>query len=87
MPILTSQIGKLHLSLEERWVDSFAGFSFSIVLFWWIVSPQGASSKPFYWRMVVPGRNWGIGNPTITMVISLVAAIIATFAFAHDLFK
>lgn len=65
----------------ELWIDAICCVLFALVLFWW------AASGPSGLRMFVAGRGWGIGNPTVSMVITIVAAVVAIVAFTHELLK
>jgi hypothetical protein len=53
-------------------VDGGACALFGIVLIWWAVGAFRHAEK-----------NWGIGFPTVTMVVGVVTALIAIFSLLH----
>ena len=71
---------------SELWIDAAASVIFGGVLLYWAFSneePRG----PSFVHPFGTDTNWGIGNPTVTMVVGVVTAVIAVFSFAHELFK
>ena len=70
----------------ERPIDSIVIGLFVVVLLWWVISPPGAGSRG-KWQVFITGRNWGIGIPTITMVVTVVTAVVAIVTLVHEFFK
>jgi hypothetical protein len=74
---------------------------FGIVLLWWVFSPDSIhlevknqdeclgvkNQDKLYWLIFYKGRNFGIGNETVAMAITVVTAIIAIFTLTDQLFK
>ncbi len=66
---------------DEMWIDVSCCLLFAGILIWW------AGSGPAGLKFFVDNRHWGIGNPTVTMVITVVTATVAIITFTHDFFK
>lgn len=67
-------------------LDAVSCVLFGVVLLWWAASPQvkGGGYKLFA-SHGEPTK--GIGNDTVTMVITVITAIIAIFTLTHELFE
>jgi hypothetical protein len=76
------------LPTGELLTNGISCILFSVVLLWWVFSPEDHNTLawkfpwPFY-----PNRNWGIGFPTITMVVTVYSAIVIIFTLTHDFFS
>jgi hypothetical protein len=80
------------MTLRERWINSFVSFAFAAVLLLWVLSYEDAIGKPkredmYRGRIFYKNHNWGIGFPTVTMVVTVIAAVIVIFTLTHELFK
>jgi hypothetical protein len=56
-------------------------------MLWWVLSPDHAGVSQKFNTIFKSDRNWGIGFETVTMVVTIVTAIIAIFTLTHELFK
>jgi hypothetical protein len=63
-------------------LDAVCCLIFAVILVWWAVSSSAGLRKPLF-----NDRGWGIGEPTVTMVITVVTAVVAIIALLHELFK
>lgn len=76
---------------NEKIADVFCCLLFGVVLIWWSVLGEIFKYRLFSrWRNRAPWkvpRQWAIGNPTITMVVGIVTAIVAIFTLVHDINK
>lgn len=72
--------GVLRLNCLRPWlelgVDVGSCLLFGGVLWWWAHSERDEISN-----------KTGIGNPTVTMVVTVLTAVIAIFTFSHELFR
>jgi len=66
---------------SELFFDAICCGVFSCVLFWW------SASGPAGIKMFLADRDWRIGNPTVSMVITVVAAVVAIITFSHELLR
>lgn len=70
----------------EGIINFYASLFFAIILIWWAVSDDttepGSRSFLFY-----PNRSWGLGFETVTMTVTVIAALIVIFTFTHELRK
>jgi hypothetical protein len=56
----------------------------------WGKGPPYQEEKQGYakpWDIFYANSNWGIGFPTVTMVVTVLTAVIVIFTFTHELFK
>jgi hypothetical protein len=76
---------------NEKFVDVFSCLLFGVVLIWWSVLGEIFKYSLYsQWRARTPWKvpaEWALGNPTITMVVGVVTAIIAIFTLVHDVNK
>jgi hypothetical protein len=73
--------------------EGLACLAFAGVLFWWVWSPPGIrkptdpaaqGQQPDQLGAFYSNRNWGIGFETVTMVVGVVAAVIAIFTLTAE---
>jgi hypothetical protein len=63
-------------------LDALCCLIFAVILIWWSISGSTGLRRPLF-----NDRGWGIGEPTVTMVITIVTAVVAIITLFHELFK
>jgi hypothetical protein len=71
----------------EDAINGGSGILFAIVLLWWVFSDENPYGKfrwsnPFYL-----GRHWGIGFETVTMVVTVVSALVIIFTLTDAVYN
>jgi hypothetical protein len=79
------------MALPEQIINVFASVVFGGILLWWAFSNETAGVIPppnrGYLFYSSRSRNWGIGNDTVMMVVTVLTAVVIIFTFTHELFK
>ena len=75
------------LAPGEHAVNFFAGLSFGLILLWWADLREPSELERTRARFFYPGRSWGLGNESVTMAVTVIAALIVTFTLTHELFN
>jgi hypothetical protein len=73
-------------SSHEDLINAGASLIFALVLLWWAFSGE-EDHDSFRWQLFYSGRHWGIGFPTVTMVVTVLTALVAIFTLTHELYK
>jgi membrane protease YdiL (CAAX protease family) len=60
---------------------------FALIMLWWVFSREKPREPGFRWQAFYEERNWGIGFETVTMVVTVVTALVAIFTLTHELYK
>src|SRR5216684_7303501 len=65
----------------EYLINGGASILFGLVLLWWVFSQENPQEQGFRWPnpFYRGKRNWGIGFETITMVVTVLTAIVVIF--------